>query len=97
MTSITKGSTHRFTLNATKDGATWDLTGATVTLVLVDPSGNEINCSATLSAPTSGVAYYDTSTTDLDEVGTWQRVWKIVQSSVTMWSVRTNFHVSRGA
>ena len=42
--NITKGSTHRFQLTATTDGTTWDLTGATVTLVLVDPDGNESNC-----------------------------------------------------
>lgn len=98
MASITKGSTHRFELTATKDGVTWDLTGAVVTLALTDPAGNEDTYTATLSAtPTNGVAYYDVATTVLDQAGTWSRVWKVVQSGVTMWSTRQPFHVARGA
>ena len=98
MTNLTTGSTHRLKLAATKDGVTWDLTGATVSLVLTDPDGNEATYSATLSGtPTDGTAYYDLSTSILDQVGTWKRTWKVVQSSVTMWSTQTKFQVSRGA
>lgn len=98
MSAITKGSTHRFQLSALKDGVTWDLTGATVTLSLTDPENNEATYTATLSAtPTNGIAYYDVATTVLDQAGTWSRVWKVIQSGVTMWSARQNFHVARGA
>ena len=97
MPTITKGSTHRFQLTATKDGAVWDLTGATVTLYLIDTLGVETNYRATLSNPTAGVAYYDATTAILSTSGQWSRAWKVVQSGVTLWSGRTGFFVTRGA
>jgi hypothetical protein len=97
MPTITRGSTHRFQLTATKDGAVWDLTGATVTLFLIDTLGAETSYTATISSPSGGVAYYDVATSVLTQAGTWSRAWRIVQSGVTMWSVRTGFDVVRGA
>lgn len=96
MATITKGSTHRFQLTATKDGVVWDLTGATVTLYLIDTAGVQTNYTATISDPTAGVAYYDVSTSVLNQSGQWARAWRVVQSGVTLWSVRTGFYVTRG-
>lgn len=97
MSTLTTGSTHRLQLTATKDGATWDLTNATVSLVLTDPDGTDTTYTATILSAAGGTAYYDLATSILNQAGTWKRVWKVVQSSVTMWSVREKFHVSRGA
>lgn len=93
---FTTGSTHTFRLEATKDEVTWDITGATVTLRLFDPSGNSADYTATLTTPTSGIADYTVATSVLDEVGNWKRQWKVVQSGVTLWSRKIDFWVEQG-
>ena len=92
---LTLASTYRMKLVATKDGEVWDLTAATVTLLLRDPSGNATTKAASLLVAADGTAYYDTLTTDLDEVGVWSRAWRVVQGSVDVTSVPTLFTVVR--
>lgn len=93
--AIVEGSTISFVLNAQKDGATWDLTAATVSLYLRDPEGNWSSAnSATLTDATGGVATYTTSTSDLDAEGQWARQWVVVQSSVTLKYPVIHFDVS---
>src|SRR5262245_22708921 len=78
-----------------KDGATWDLTGATVTLQLKDPSGNVTGpFTATVSSPSGGIAFYDLLTTDLDEAGVWYVKWKVVQGSLSLPSEWIEFRVN---
>jgi hypothetical protein len=73
------GTTKRFRLTATRDGSTWDLTSATVKLLLEDPSGTVTEYAATVSNPTAGVAEYTNLaalfTTSND--GAWEKAWKI--------------------
>lgn len=95
MAALTQASTYRFKLTATKDGAVWDLTAATVTLLLRDPSGNAGTKSASLLVAADGTAYYDTLTTDLDELGVWSRAWRVVQGSVDVTSEPVFFSVVR--
>ena len=79
------GNTHKFKLTAQKDGSTWNLTSATVTLQLVNPSTGAVsNKAATLDTPASGIASYTTTTSDLGVAGEWKRYWKVVDGSVTL-------------
>lgn len=94
---ITTGSTIKFELDADKDGATWDLTAATVTFYLTDPSGNRAEYAGTIDSASNGLASYTVATSVLDEVGTWTRQWKVVQSSVTLWTTPKEFYVMLGA
>lgn len=84
MATVYTGDTVRLRLTATKDGAAWDLTGATVILRLVSPAGVASSKSATISSAASGVAHYDTLTTDLPSAGTWLAQWLISQSGLDL-------------
>lgn len=78
-----------------KDGVTWDLTSATVSLLLKKPDGTTLTRSASIAAPaTAGIAYYDTLTTDLDVAGIWHRSWKIVQAPITLYTSSIEFEVT---
>lgn len=90
---LTTLSTYRFKLTATKDGATWDLTGATVTLKLRKPDGTQVTKSASLLVAASGTAYYDCSTSDLGDPGRWYKSWRVVQSSIDVTTPRKAFVV----
>ena len=91
---LTVGSTYRFKPDGDsilKDGAIWDLTGATVSIIfertdvgdeLLD--GTSFTRTATVSNAAAGEAYYDCLTTDLDVAGIWSRAWKVVQGSITI-------------
>lgn len=97
---ITTGSTHTFRLYADKDGVDWDLdtpSTATITLYLTDPDGNEASYTASITTADSGIASYTVATTVLDQEGTWQRKWKVVQGTVTMWSRPIYFDVREGS
>ena len=90
---IVVGDTIDFKLHARKDRATWDLTGATVSLYLKNPSGIvSAALSATITDATAGIADY-TTTTELDEDGDWVRQWKVVSGAVTLWSEEIEFSV----
>lgn len=95
MSDLTVGSTYRFRLNAKKDGATWDLTGATVTLHITTPGGTVTAYSATVTGASSGQAEYVGTGSELDGTGTWQRAWQVVQGSVTQRSLPISFGVQR--
>ncbi len=91
---IVAGGTYTFTLHASKDGVTWDLTAATVTLILRKKGGSAALLAASLvSSGTGGVATYTTLTTDLASGGTWYCSWKVVQSSITVESAEESFPV----
>jgi hypothetical protein len=97
---IVAGNTYRFTPNETgvlKDGAIWDLTGATVTLILTDPANVETRHVATLTAPTAGLAEYLSLVTDIVAVGQWLRKWRIVQGAIDVTSPAVPFFVVAGA
>ena len=93
---ITTGSTHTFRLIATKDDTTWDLTGATVTLYLTDPDGVETSYTASLTDEDNGIADYTVATSVLDQVGTWQRQWRVAQSGVDLTYTPKKFGVEEG-
>lgn len=81
--TLVAGGCYRFRLTATKDGAAWDLTNATVTLYLKDPTGVVSMHTASVQSPaTAGVAYYDNATSDLTLVGDWQKAWSILDGTV---------------
>lgn len=67
----------RFRARFTLDGATWDLTNATVTLYLQKPDGSLLTKTATVSDPTGGVAEYVTISGDLSVAGNWSATWKV--------------------
>lgn len=94
--NVTTGSTIKFELDADKDGATWDLTAATVTLYLTDPSGNEASYTATIDSAANGLASYTVGTSVLDERGTWKRQWSVTQGAVTLHTKPKEFYVDQG-
>ena len=68
-----------------KDGAIWDLTGASVFLRLHPPDGGAVvEIPASVTAPTSGLAEYDGATTDLPVPGPWGRNWRFVEGNVNI-------------
>jgi hypothetical protein len=94
--TLKAGSTYRFKLTATKDGAVWDLTGATVTLLLRKPDATQETKSASLLVAASGTAYYDSLTTDLAAAdrGRWWRAWRVVQGSIDVTGDEIDFVVA---
>lgn len=92
---LTIGSTYRFAPDGaiTRDGAPWDLTGATVTVLLKAPSGAITTLTATVDDAAGGLAHADNATGDLSERGTWTRSWKVEQSGVVLISVPVPFEV----
>ncbi len=91
--SLVKNKTYTFSLEATKDEVVWDITGATVTLLLRKPSGTVVTKSATITNGAGGLAEYTTLTTDLDVVSTWSRAWNIVLGSIDVRSEPISFNV----
>jgi hypothetical protein len=67
-----------------KDGALWDLTGATVYVRWTKPDGTVVETAATVVAPLAGTVYYINAAgffTAADK-GTWRRNWRVVQGAV---------------
>src|SRR5262245_36180002 len=91
--ALTKNSTYEWFLTATKDGVVWDLTGATVTLLLLDPDGTTATKSASLVVPASGTAKYVGTTTDLPKAGNWSRAWRVVQGVIDVTGLPIPFTV----
>jgi uncharacterized protein YfaS (alpha-2-macroglobulin family) len=80
---ITVGSTPTFEAAFTRDGAAWDLTGATVTFYLKKPDGTLLTRTPTITNAVGGIAAYQALTTDLDVKGTWRNAWKVVGGGQT--------------
>lgn len=91
--TLTVSSTYLWKLTATKDGVAWNLTGATVTLLLRRPDGTTATKTATVVNAAGGVAEYTGLTTDLDVSGSWTRTWRVVQSNIDVRSVPQRFLV----
>lgn len=83
---LTIGSTYDWRLNqASKDGVAWDLTGATVTLLLKSPTGQVTEYPVTsLYDAANGRAKYVGDGGELNAAGTWQRVWRVRQDAVDL-------------
>lgn len=80
-------------LTASKDSATWNISGATVTLYLEKPDGTTVTKAGSIDTSASGTAHVDLTTTDLDTAGSWRRSWKVSVSGVTLESSPINFSV----
>ena len=68
---LTIGSTETMRLSITKDGLVWDLTGGTVVLRFVSPTGGTSSVNAS-SAYNGGA---DAAWTVASPAGTWTRAW----------------------
>lgn len=97
MVNLTSGSTYLFVLIARKDGAIWDLSDATVQLILRDPEGTESTKSAVIVNGPAGIARYSSPVTDLDitdiQQTKWARRWKITDGSIVQKSHWIEFSV----
>lgn len=90
------GSTYRLRATITKDGSAWDLSAASVYVILRDPDGVEVQKAATVQSPASaGVAYYVTTTTDLATRGHWTLCWRVADGSIDMRGAPVHFTVER--
>lgn len=82
------GSTYRFVANPAGiqlDGATLDLAGATVYLLMQDPALNITSYVATLTIPTTtGLAAVIGNAAMLYAVGEWKRTWRVVKGSIDL-------------
>lgn len=92
-TTAIVGNTYRFKLTATKDGSVWDLTAATIKLFLKDPSGVTTTKTGSILVAGDGTAYYDSSASDLDAAGRWERSWEITQSGIIQEGAPIVFYV----
>lgn len=80
---LTVGSTYDWRLNqAKKDGVVWDISAATVTLLLKSPAGTVTTYGATLYDAANGRAKYVGVGSELTEAGTWHRVWRVQQAGI---------------
>lgn len=98
MVLLTSGSTYLFVLVARKDGVIWDLTSATVVLILRDPDLVESQKTATVFNGPAGIARYSAPVTDIDAVDTvgkpkWARRWVITDGSIVQKSHWIEFSV----
>ena len=91
--ALTVGSTYDFILNAKKDGVTWNITGATVTVVFRKPDASQVTRSATVTDGPNGVAAYAGTTTDLDVIGGWRRTWRVVLGAIDLRYIPIPFSV----
>jgi hypothetical protein len=89
---IVEKGTYVFRLTASKDGVTWDLTGATVTLILRRRGSSAVILAAPLVSASAGTAAYTTLTTDLAP-GAWYLAWRVVQGAIDVTSESESFDV----
>lgn len=88
------GSTYRFRATITKDGVAWDLSAATVYMILEDPDGVQTTNLATVESPASaGIVHWDNATTDLNQAGDWRRCWEVQDGAVVQRSLPIVFGV----
>lgn len=71
----------------------WDITGATVTVSFVPPTGAGQHFGATILSGPAGTAHYVNTTTLFDVAGTWGVSWKISLSGIVLESEITSFRV----
>ncbi len=92
--TVIAGTTKRWALTALKDGAAWNLTGATVTLILRRPDGTETTYSAA-GFVGANARYHDNAAADLPvaAVGLWTRAWNVVKGNVRERSKAIPFQV----
>lgn len=62
----------------------WDLTGATITISFVPPSGAGSHFSATVVSAANGTANYINATTLFNVAGTWGVSWKVSKSGTVL-------------
>lgn len=95
------GSTYDWFLNAARLNTEaspsvygpWDITGATVTISFVNPTGTKYQYSATLLAGT-GTARYINTTSLFNVTGTWTVSWKVSLSGTVLESQPIPFTVA---
>lgn len=81
-------------LTITKDSATYNVNGATITYLYEKPGGTTGTWTATIDTAASGItSYTTTSASDLDTVGKWEVQAKVVVSGNTLYSVKESFNV----
>lgn len=94
MSVITVGSQYRFEATITKNGAVWDLTGATVLIYFKRPDGTTFSKSASLLNATAGQVNYDSAVGDLNQAGTtWTRSWQVTLGGVVDYTPPVQFTV----
>ncbi len=71
----------------------WDLTGATVTISFVPPSGAGSHFSAIVQVGTNGLANYVNLATLFNVAGTWGVSWKVSKAGVILESQIVYFEV----
>ena len=76
MSDLTLGSTYTFKLSVTKDGVIWNLVGATVNLILANPSG--IKTTIPAGGPYNGGASANWTAAGL--TGEWLRAWDVTDA-----------------
>lgn len=91
------GGTYKFRATITKDGAVWDLTAATVTIVFVPPySAAEFSKTVTKENAAGGIVYYVTAaglTPDLDVAGQWKLYFHILDGTLDLTTEPYEFSV----
>lgn len=90
------GNTYKFRLTATRDGAAWDLTGATVTMALRNPAGIAAIKSASVTNAAGGIVEYNSIISDIATSGIWSRSWEITQGTIVQESPIVSFSVTPG-
>lgn len=91
-TQLVVGAAVRFLLTPQQNGAPWNVTGATITFIFVRPDLTTLTKSATVASG-GGYAYYDTSTSDLNEDGTWTISFLVILGGTTVESQAIAFGV----
>lgn len=97
---VVMGGTYDWFLNASINteaapdvyGA-WNITGATVTVTFVDPSGAGHGFTATVTAGQLGQAHYINTTSLFNAVGQWGVSWKVSLSGTVLENRISNFQV----
>ncbi len=82
---IVVGGTYDFTHYVEKDGAVWDISGATVLIYFTKPDLTALApLTATVSDGPAGVAHYANPTTLLDVPGGWLRRWEVSKGGIVL-------------
>lgn len=95
------GATKRFTPDGgalLKDGAAWNLAGATVTIRFRPPDGLDadvVSFSATVTDAAAGEVEYTNAADLFDAVGVWSVSFKVVQGAVEEYTPPYTFLVAR--
>lgn len=71
----------------------WDITGATVTITFINPSGQGTSFSATIVSGSAGTAHYINAGSLFNVAGQWGYSWRVVLSGTILESQIINFMV----